>query len=443
MRVGIIGGGITGLTAAYWLLKAGHQATVFEGAPEVGGLASSMCVQGTWVDKFYHCILPSDMALLELVAELGLGENIYWQETEMGFLYRRRLYSLTSPWDLLRFSPLSVTDRLRLGVTGLYSRYLRDWHKLEKVTAKEWLVRFCGERAFNTVWKPLLIFKFGDRWQEAPATYLWARVKRQGTTRKGSSSTELLAYVKGGFKLIIGTLADEVRRMGASIQTSTKVDSIETNGRRIKGIWVDGKLHEFDKIISTVPIIQFLKLIDPSVLRDGFQHDGVAYQAAVCVLLVLKERLTKYYWIPAVDSGVSFSGIVETTNLVRREDLGGINLVYLINYVPRESTLFSMEPSALISRSAKELESVFPAFNSKRILEAHVSRAAFMEPVWTLNYSSRMPSRVLLDGSLFVMTTAQLYPEINSTSNCVNQVKENFAALVSVNNLNKLNTEAL
>jgi protoporphyrinogen oxidase len=353
----------------------------------------------------------------------------------MGFLYRKQLYSLTSPWDLLRFSPLSVTDRIRLGVTGLYGRYLRDWHALERVTAKEWLVRFCGERAFNTVWKPLLVFKFGDRWQEAPATYLWARVKRQGTTRK-SSSTELLAYVKGGFKLIIGTLADEVRRMGASIQTSTKVDSIETTGKRIKGINVDRKFHEFDKIISTVPIVQFLKLIDPNVLRDGFQHDAVAYQAAVCVLLVLKERLTKYYWIPAVDSDVSFSGIVETTNLVRREDLGGINLVYLINYVPRESSLFSMEPSALISRSVKELENVFTAFNSNQILEAHVSKAAFMEPIWTLNYSSRMPSRVLLDGSLFVMTTAQLYPEINSTSNCVNQVKENFNSLVSVSNLN-------
>jgi protoporphyrinogen oxidase len=190
-----------------------------------------------------------------------------------------------------------------------------------------------------------------------------------------------------------------------------------------------------------VPIIQFLKLIDPGVLCDGFQHDGVAYQAAVCVLLVLKERLTQYYWIPAGESGVSCSGIVETTNLVRREDLAGINLVYLINYVSRESSLFSMEPRALISRSTKELESIFPAFNSKQILEAHVSKAAFMEPVWTLNYSSRMPSRVLLDGSLFVMTTAQLYPEINSTSNCVNQVKENFDSLVSVNKLN--NTEAI
>jgi protoporphyrinogen oxidase len=431
LQFGIIGAGITGLTAAYWLLKAGHSVQVFEGAPNVGGLASSICVRNAWVDKFYHCILPSDVALLSLVEEIGLGENVYWQETEMGFLYRKNLYPLTSPKDLLRFSPLSFADRLRLGIAGLYGRSVKDWHKLEKITAKDWLIRLCGERAFNTIWKPLLVFKFGDRWQDAPATYLWARVKRQGSTRKGRSSKELLAYVKGGFKLIIETLAKEVARMGGVIHTGTKVDNIIADNCRIKGLCVEGDALQFDRVISTVPLAQFLKLVDSEVLNGAFRHNGIAYQAAINVLMVLKERLTRYYWIPAVDSGVSFSGIVETTNLIRREDLGDINLVYLVNYVPREDPLFSMESTELSSRSAKELQAVVPSFKPSHIIESHVSRAAFVEPVWTLDYSTRMPQRALLGNSLFVLSTAQLYPEINSTSNCIAQVKETFQHLVA------------
>lgn len=430
LDVGIIGGGITGLTAAYWLLKAGHRATVFEAAPEVGGLASAVKVQGVWVDKFYHCVLPSDTALLDLATEIGLGDNIYWQETEMGFLHRGRLYPLTTPRDLLRFTPLSLVDRIRLGVTGLYTKYLRDWKALERVTAHEWLTRVCGERVFNTVWKPLLVFKFGSRWEEAPATYLWARVVRQGSTRQGSQR-ERLAYVEGGFRRIIGRLADEVRRLGGTINTGTKVDRIATAQGRVEGLVVDGALQRYDKVLSSVPMTQLLRLVDPAVLGERFQHDGVTYQGAVNVLLVLKEPLTRYYWLPIVDSGVSFAGIVETTNLIRRRDLGGISLVYLVNYVPREDPLFSMGAEALITRSIDELRSVFPSFSPGSVLESHVHRAAFVEPVWTVNYSARLPRRALLDDTLFVLTTAQLYPSINSTSNCVAQVRDAFDLLAA------------
>jgi protoporphyrinogen oxidase len=426
MHVGIVGGGISGLTTAYYLLKSGHQATIYEAGPEVGGLAAAVKVQGVWVDKFYHCVLPSDVGLLSLVEEIGLGANIYWQETEMGFLYRDHLYPLTTPMDLLRFSAISLTDRLRLGITGLYARRLKDWRALEKVTAREWLTRFCGERAFNTIWKPLLVFKFGDRWQEAPATYLWARVKRQGTTHKGRSSKEMLAYVRGGFKQIIGTLADTVKQMGGVIHTGTKVDRIEATAERARGLTVHGQLQAYDKVVSTVPISQFLKIVDPAVLGDRFKHDGVAYQGAVNTLLVMKEPLTRYYWLPAVESGVSFAGVVETTNLIRRADLGGISLVYLVNYAPVEDPLFKMDADALIERSVGELSRVFPSFNAGRVLESHVHRAAFVEPVWTVNYSDRVPRRALLNNSLFVLTTAQLYPEINSTSNCVTQVRDTF-----------------
>lgn len=432
MHVGIVGAGITGLTTAYWALKAGHQATIFEASPEAGGLAAAVNVQGAWVDKFYHCILPSDTALLDLVTEMGMGDDIYWQGTGMGFMHGGTMYPLTGPMDLLRFSPLSVVDRLRLGLTGLYTRRLRDYQALEKVTARDFLVRLCGEKGFNTIWKPLLVFKFGSRWEEAPATYLWARVVRQNTTRQQGSQGEKLAYVKGGFHRIIGTLASEVRRLGGTIHTSTKVDRIVTDGGRARGLVVNGASVAFDKVVSSIPLTQVARLLDPGVL--GVAPDSVAYQGAVNVLLVLKERLTPYYWAPIVDSGVSFAGIVETTNLIRREDIGGVNLVYLVSYVSREDPEFSMDSEALVSRSLGELASVFPTFSPGSVLESHVHRAAFVEPVWTVNYSARLPQRALLNDSLFVLTTAQLYPDINSTSNCVSKVRAVLPQLIGRGN---------
>ena len=102
-----------------------------------------------------------------------------------------------------------------------------------------------------------------------------------------------------------------------------------------------------------------------------------------------------------------------------------------MNYVDREDPMFTEDAGKLISAATTELERVFPTFDAGQILESHVFRAAFVEPVWTLDYSSRLPSRSFLGDSLFVLTTAQLYPEINSTSNCVRQVKDVLGRLLS------------
>jgi protoporphyrinogen oxidase len=308
------------------------------------------------------------------------------------------------------------------------------------VTAKDWLTRLCGERAFQTIWKPLLIFKFGDRYAEAPATYLWGRVRRHGTARQGRSAKETVAYVRGGFKAVFDRLRGEVERLGGVIHTNTRVDRILAEAGRVTGIRVGGAVQPFDKVVSTVPMAQAFGLIDPELLGDGFRYDGIAYQGAVCVLLVLTRPLTRFFWMPLVESEMSFAGIVETTNLIRREDLGGVNLVYLVNYLPRDDPRFSEDADTMIAAATAELRRVFPAFDAGQILESHVSRAAFVEPVWTLDYKSRLPGRSLLGNTLFVLTSAQVYPEINSTSSCVRQVKDALDLLLTEERANVVGT---
>ena len=54
MNIGIIGAGIAGLAAALRLTKAGHQVTLYEGAPFLGGQASTFDVGGGRLEKGYH-----------------------------------------------------------------------------------------------------------------------------------------------------------------------------------------------------------------------------------------------------------------------------------------------------------------------------------------------------------------------------------------------------
>ena len=79
-RIGIIGGGLTGLTAAYRLVKKGFSVSVFEEAKVPGGLASSIDLGNVNLERFYHHIFTSDQHLLDLCRELGLEDLVEWFE---------------------------------------------------------------------------------------------------------------------------------------------------------------------------------------------------------------------------------------------------------------------------------------------------------------------------------------------------------------------------
>ena len=115
MRVGIIGGGAAGLAAAYELTKRGHYAEVFERAPFLGGQASTFAVGGGQLERGYHHLFVSDVAITELIHELGLGDKLAWLESKVGLYHGGTIWSFSTPMDLIRFKPLSMLQRLRVG----------------------------------------------------------------------------------------------------------------------------------------------------------------------------------------------------------------------------------------------------------------------------------------------------------------------------------------
>ena len=132
MRIGIIGAGAAGLTAAFTLGKAGHQATVYEADPFLGGQASTFDVGGGRLEKGYHHLFTSDTDILDLISELGLEHKMAWIESRVGIFYDGKIYNFVTPGDLLRFTPLSLIDRFRMGLVTLYLQRYKDWRKLEQ-----------------------------------------------------------------------------------------------------------------------------------------------------------------------------------------------------------------------------------------------------------------------------------------------------------------------
>jgi len=114
MGVVIIGGGVAGLSAAYWLTQAGHQVTLFEKESELGGLARSFKIGHQYLERYYHFICLNDEPLLGLIEEMAcpiasIGSIPGWGNSSSGCCTIRRAM------DLLTFRPFSLLERLRFG----------------------------------------------------------------------------------------------------------------------------------------------------------------------------------------------------------------------------------------------------------------------------------------------------------------------------------------
>ncbi len=146
----MIGGGISGLASAFRIADLGHSVTLIEGDAQLGGLGTTFPYRDGRLERFYHCILPNDDALVRLIEEIGLGDELLWRGTGMGFMYQGRVYPLNGPLDLLRFSPLTPIDRVRMGLLAIRARLVGLNPKLDQVGVGEWIKQMVGERAFES-----------------------------------------------------------------------------------------------------------------------------------------------------------------------------------------------------------------------------------------------------------------------------------------------------
>ena len=110
-RIGIIGAGFTGLTAAYRLTNAGCDVTIFEASGDLGGLASGLKLAGHSVEKAYHFLYKTDEHILALVEELGLSDRLTYHRSSVSTYYDGVVYPMMTPVDLIRFIPIGFVNR--------------------------------------------------------------------------------------------------------------------------------------------------------------------------------------------------------------------------------------------------------------------------------------------------------------------------------------------
>ncbi len=426
MNIGIIGAGVTGLTAAYDLAKAGHDVTIYEARPYVGGLAAGFKDERwDWhLERFYHHIFASDKEIIDFVKELGLGETLFFPRPTTSIYHQGELYPLDSPLRVLQFEPLPFIDRLRFGAVAAFLRFNPFWRPLERVAAHDWLRAALGERAYKILWQPLLEGKFGTYYQQVNMAWFWARIVKR---------TARLGYFKGGFQRFLDALADKAREQGAEIKLEHHVRGVhpEADGRIRLELRAGDQSH--DRVLATCSP-SMLKARTPT-LPDAYTADLEALKSmgAVVMVLALKESVTdEHYWIniPKRES-FPFLAFVEHTNYVDKKHYGGDTIVYCGDYLTPDHPYFEMEPEALLDRFIPGIQRINPRFNRDWIRRTWKFSEIYAQPVPFVNHSEKIPPLQTPIPNLYMANMSQVYPWDRGTNYAVAIGREAAALVVA------------
>ena len=199
---------------------------MFEAAPFLGGQASTFDVGGGRLERGYHHLFRSDKDIVQLIQEIGLGPKLKWIESKVGLFYGDRVWNFASPMDLLKFKPLSLLDRVRLGLVTFYLQKTKNWRKFENITAREWLEKRVGRRPYQVIWEPMLRGKFGKHYDEVSMAWIWGKIFLRVSSRERMWEKEKLGYPIGSFGEIFDVLSEKIEELGGAVNVSTSVNRV-------------------------------------------------------------------------------------------------------------------------------------------------------------------------------------------------------------------------
>ena len=421
MNIAIIGAGITGLAAAYDLTRQGHAVTVYEARPYAGGLAAGFRDERwEWpLERFYHHWFASDDDVIGLIDELGARGRLFFPWPTTSIYHQGQLHPLDGPvpWlklipfsqlhraiRVLQFTPLPLIDRLRTGLVGLYLTLTKDWHRLESVSADEWMRRAVGERAYDVWWRPLLISKFGEEhYRDVNMAWMWARLYKR---------TASLGYFVGGFQGFADLLVERVEAQGGEVRLETAVQVVRPTIDGCLQLETSAGVTEHERVIATCSPREMLRLAPDLPAGYAVKLERLKSMGAVVLILALKRRLTdSHYWINLPKGGeFPFMGLVEHTNYISPDHYGGDHLVYCGDYLSPDHPYFDYSKEQLLETYLPGLVKINPGFRPDWIRASWMFTEKYAQPVPGLNHSRNIPSLKTPIPGLWMANMSQVYP---------------------------------
>ena len=405
MKIAIIGAGFTGLATASELVEAGHSVTVFEAASQAGGLAGGFkLADWTWsLENHYHHVFETDRDFRNWLKKFNLDQHLFFKEAETYTLTSQHLAKLDTPMSLLKFPGLSWFSKIRTGASLVFLK-IWPWGKfLEKFTAANFCRLTMGKKAWEVLWQPLFVGKFGDQAEQINAAWFWARIHIR---------SKKLGYYRQGFQQLADEVVKKLSQQGVKFIFQAPIKQLAEIDHRLQIDWAN-RQQSFDRVLFTGNSDQLLKLASP-LLPMTYQQQLASYEflAAMTLVLVMDHKFfdQPIYWLNINQPNWPFLAVVEHTNLLADRYYKGQKVVYVGKYLAKNESLFKTATAEkLLKIYQPYLEKLSPGF-ARHVKKQLLFKAEFAQPIVKLNHSSQLPQINTPHGQLFCAGMQQIYP---------------------------------
>jgi len=385
-RIVIIGGGISGLSAAYYLGRGGANCTILESRPRLGGVIQTERVEGCTIEAGPDSFLSIKPAALELIRDLGLAGEAIGSNDHLRVTFVRkggRLIAL--PDGLMMMVPTKILPLLTTRLIGWGTKVRMGMELLRAPKPRagdesvaEFVEEHYGREAVDYLAEPLLSGIYGGnpaelsvtsvlpRFVELAAKYgsltrgVLAERAKAAQHRRDSAPPPLFSTLKGGLSQMVDALAAAIR--GTVEVRQVRAEAVERAGGgfriRMGGDWMEAdqlvvacEAHSASALLGGVDarLAELLGTVPYSssmTVALGFDAaDFSAPPVGFGFLVPKKERrrLVACTWV-----GTKFSHRVPEGKIVARCFLGGME----------DAGVLAESDEAVIAAVTRELQEI-------------------------------------------------------------------------------------
>jgi len=301
-QVVIVGGGISGLSAAYDLAKAGIPHTVLEKQPRLGGVIETRDVAGCVTEAGPDSFLASKPEALALITELGLSDEVIGSNDQQRTTYILRHGKLVKlPEGVMMIVPSRVMPMLESSLLGWGTKMRMGLELLRKPvthpdrSVAEFVIDHFGEETLDYLAEPLLSGVYGGdphkmsvqsvlpRFATMEAEHgSLSRAVLKSRSKNPAPSGAMFRTLKSGLGTIIHRLAEKATIRHAEVESIERQD----NGYRVRA---NGDWMEASHVILAAPAWNLAPLVQPFEPALGELFNGIPYSSSAIVALVYRD----------------------------------------------------------------------------------------------------------------------------------------------------------